>query len=777
MKPLYSKVILDDFASNMNNSPVSFTLEKIQNTNNYNNLQKRMNSGSVQYPIVSVDTRWFEYIKDKVVPGYDLSDSNGQKAFNEFDYINTLPAELYPQITILATNISELASLEEFIMPLYQNGRQLTIEHPNLPDKTLDFEISIRQTHKIKRNQEDIGNDHVYISNIYLISNKCVSFTEKYSAAQLELDSSAKTDIIERIAALEDIKSVIQKQDNISGNDTTDMIDKAWAELDSLVDCVNGLTTYRKLYDTMTNNQCNADEALSIIKKELEKQQKQAEKETARILDIEKRFSKKGDKVLNRFTDAVVEDIKNKLNNDSQPFIYGGTTFMEWYRLDGKKELQYPNILIYTDTNYTFDYKQYTNVNAEGGSVVHEYTQNALPIIYGIRIQIQAKTQDEIEIIDNQIRKLYANEIQVCVPDPVIEGETIPLRLVIDEEKSPRDDFYDDISGGCTRFQTVITFKKFPSVYYPVEYVFTDIKDNQRLQVRLLQQAEFLLLCDSYLRNNAINQLNSDYKNLFCPQTANKSILGLMSNAISTAVTNVVSMALSSEEEYEAYKTLKTCMKNGQPLDRKTFDKAFSKITLVYPNLYNKMAQGWSLEQIRNDLNKYADIFNNRWNSICNTLAVVCPLMFQQLGMSGDKNMPLETIRKGLEFYMNKMVNDPYYTMTDAKNAYDEQLQIEKEEEERREQEAKEAWDSMMEARRERRREGGSSGGFFGNMFSTAGGVAIGNKMSGNSKRKDEKKDFFGSSVCQRCNSKSTSSDRYTCYGCPVYSRCTQQYR
>lgn len=771
MKPLYSKVILNDFANNMESSPVAFTFEQVQNTNNYNNLKKRIDNGAVQYPIIYLDTRWFEYIKDKIVPSYDLFDLDGQKTVCEFDYRSTIPVELYPQVCILTTDISELASLEEFITSLYENGRQFTVEHPTDSGKMLHFEISTRKTHKIKRSQEDIGNDHVYISYIYLTSDNCVSFTEKYSAAQLELDSNAKADIIERIAALEDIKTIILEQNNTSGNDKTAGIDKAWEELDSLGDCVKGITTYHTLYEVMRNNHCNADEALSIIQKKQAKEQKQAAEEAQRLQDIEKRFSKKGDKVLNRYTDAVVADIKSKLDNDSKLHIYGGSTFIDWYRLDGKKTLEYPNILVYTDFNYTFANKQYTNINPEGGSVVHDYTQNALPVEYGIKIQIRAETQDPIDEIDSLLRKLYTNELQVYVPDPVIEGERIPIKLVIDEEKSPRKDFYDDINGDCTVFQTVITFKKFPSVYYPIEYTMMDVKDDQRLQVRLLQQAEFLILCDSNLRYAAVNQLDTDYKNLFYPKT-NQSMFGALSNAIGTALGNVISMAVNSEE-YEAYKALKTCIKNGQPFDRKTFDKAFSKITGVYPNLYDKRAQGWSLEQIRSDLIRYADLFNSRWNSICNTLAAgACPLMFQQLGMSGDKNMPIETIHKGLVFYINKMVNDPYCTMVDAKKAYDEQLQIEKEEEERRKEEAREAWDSMMEARRERRSEGGS-GGFLSNMFSTAGGVAMGNKMSGNtSKKKSNDKCLWGTAMCPYGKKDKNGWSIRCNIGCPLYSQC-----
>ena len=119
------------------------------------------------------------------------------------------------------------------------------------------------------------------------------------------------------------------------------------------------------------------------------------------------------------------------------------------------------------------------------------------------------------------------------------------------------------------------------------------------------------------------------------------------------------------------------------------------------------------------------------------------------------------------------MVNDPYCTLEDAKEAYDEQLRIEEEERierERRTQETLEAWSESFRERRS------SSGGFFGNMMSTAGGVALGNKMSGNGSRRDGKKDLFGTSVCQRCNSRDVFKQT-SCSGCPAAKRCTKQIR
>lgn len=413
-------------------------------------------------------------------------------------------------------------------------------------------------------------------------------------------------------------------------------------------------------------------------------------------------------------------EIKNKLKDELDISIFGGSTYLEWYRLKELGELTFPNILVNTNSNFTFAYKNYTNIKTDNVEVSHAYTQNALPIEFGISIVINALERYESKKIMERVIPIFDNGITTSIPDPIYNNELCPIKLFLDPDSAIHT------KNSANGSNTTIVFKKHSSVYYPTDYSVFDISNNQRLQFRLLQQAEFLLLCDSSLRK-ALKDIDVYYKPLF-KQPEKKSFFGSLMSAVGDAVGSV----FNSQE----YKQLKMCFKNRTPIDKALFDKALKGITDFYP-LYEKMMEGWSVEQIQNDINRYSRLFNERWNSICNNLAVgACMKMFPQLGMSGNENQPLETIRQGLVFYLEKMVNDPYCTLSDAQRLYDEHLQVKKEEE-RRQQVADEVWDSMMEARRERKGEGDSSSRFLGNMLSTAGGVAMGNKMSNSNKQKD----------------------------------------
>lgn len=242
-------------------------------------------------------------------------------------------------------------------------------------------------------------------------------------------------------------------------------------------------------------------------------------------------------------------------------------------------------------------------------------------------------------------------------------------------------------------------------------------------------------MCEYKIRNEALPQLDSAYKNLFT-LNQKKSFFGSMLDAIGSAFESV------------EYKQLKECFKYGRPVDRNLFDTALSKITNVYPLLYDKMAQGWSPEQIHEDLNKYADLINKKWNAICkDVFTIACLPIFHQLNMSGDGNQPTEQIHKGLVFYIQKMADDPYCTLANAMEAYSEQLRIEEEERIERNRQNQETLEEWSESFRERR-QNSSSGGFLSNMLSTAGGVALGNKMSNSRGKKSGKLDLYGTARC-----------------------------
>ena len=121
------------------------------------------------------------------------------------------------------------------------------------------------------------------------------------------------------------------------------------------------------------------------------------------------------------------------------------------------------------------------------------------------------------------------------------------------------------------------------------------------------------------------------------------------------------------------------------------------------------------------------------------------------------------------------MQEDSERSLADALRAYQGYLEFRQAQ---RRAEEQRRLEEMRQRRLEREEAGyGQSESFIGGMLKTAGGVALGNKISGNTQRKDGKRDLYGTAVCQRCHTpKGSSWPRYMCAGCPAESRCTKKY-
>ncbi len=515
----------------------------------------------------------------------------------------------------------------------------------------------------------------LYFSRITLVSNTCVSFFEKYSAAQLDLDPKAVVEAVERAGALEDYKALLSEQDGNGNGAIIEQINKVWNELDGLLG-YSGIATYHKINEITESRRCSVPQALIYIKEEIAAEKENAEKEAKRLENVDKLFSSEGDKVLNCYTDAVVEDIRSKMKNLTPVTVYGGSSYLEVYRLLERNALPFPNVIVCASPDYFLDYdcKKYINTDENGNSVEHDYTEKALPIFYAIKIVIQSLSESEADIIAEQLKKMYEAEICISVPDPVITGEFRPVRVQFDTAKQVSSKTQNRPCYG-DYYQRELTFKRFHSVYYHDLPSSEDIQDNQVLQLHMLKQAEFMMLVETTIRDT-LSRLKNKYKPLFDGSLYQpKSFFG-------SAFDKVFSF-LDSEE----YKRLKMNIKNRVPFDKALFDAALRDIVNIYPSLYDKTMQGMSYEQISADLSGYADYFNKNWNNYCKNVAFCSGNLrwINLIGMTGSENKPSDTIQKGLRYFINEMRANPYATITDLIPKYKDELAYEREREEEQE--------------------------------------------------------------------------------------------
>ena len=263
-----------------------------------------------------------------------------------------------------------------------------------------------------------LGNqqEHVYQSIIYLNCNNCLLFSKPYHPAQLELDSNIKKEMIKKGAALEQIINKFNQildskidADVIRIENVMKSLRDSLNEIDKNTNYIREIFSYNSIYKTMSDLNCDINKAIEVCRQQKRKEDEEQRlineqklREEERIRNIETKFSKKGDKILNRYTDTVIADITVKLKAFPQLCIYGGSSFADWFLTCEKKMLSFPNILVYTDCAYTFEDKSYTNINNDGEPIVHTYTPNALPINYGIKLKFLQRNKPKLIISKNK---------------------------------------------------------------------------------------------------------------------------------------------------------------------------------------------------------------------------------------------------------------------------------------------------------------------------------------------------------------------------------------
>lgn len=468
-------------------------------------------------------------------------------------------------------------------------------------------------------------------------------------------------------------------------------------------------------------------------------------------MDNRQMFSRTGDPETNRYTDTVVNEIKTNL----QIPVFGGSTFSEFLLLDSENSLPFPCILVSDSIGFSFEYKYYANNALNNNYVVHSYSETDYPINYKITVLIYEKDEERLESVRRRFLDVCREEKRMSVPSLSFPNETFEIKLLLSNTYPGIKQI--NLSDGTVLYYCEVSFEKCQAVYHTSPVSCFDIMYNQRLQLRMLQRAQFGLLYDKKLSQEAMGQFKS-YEALFQRQET-KSLLEKAWGAVKSTI------------ETPAYKQVKSCIACHKNIDRKTFDEAFYKITQVYP-LYDKMMQGYTPEQIKEEILSISKRYNHDWNQMLNLIAgSQCPDIVRTLGLNCNENKPRYNIQNALAFYIDFMGNKSTVLVNDANEAYKEYLA---EEARRQAEEAEE----RAARREEQRYSGGNS--FVGDILKIAGGVALGNKISQPKQRKDGKRDLYGTSVCQRCKKKPNGiGGTYTpntCIGCPAALRCTQQY-
>lgn len=786
-------------------------------TKNTNDLHSTKN---IEYPfaVVSFNT---EYTAKN--NSYRVILDNSIETKKDIDFVNSIPGVIKTEVTIYANDIKELITLEELIISSYRIEHILYAKNLEKENQNIIFSLKLDDSSKIKRDStiNDFFNEQSYYSIITLYSEGCVFFTKKYHPAEIELDSNIQLEILKQTVVIseylvimeEELKSLrpdwytvteIDSEPNFFYNEfeikrnndnckrtesyvpsereilLENRINELKNQLDSNLSSLSpkieemrfllALKKYSYLKEyvlEMTNKNCSIDEAIESFEKRRYEYDKKIAEENDKLSDNEKEttdkynfiLETKGDDEINRYTDAVVNDFKNKFKDYESLKIYGGSTYMQWHKKLNNNELEFPNILLESDSNFAINQKSYLNINENNKSISHIFNINALPIFYSVLVKIFAKSKEEIDTIEEQLKNYYTHENFLYIQDPCIQNEWNCIKLSIDNSIEPYDteSYHIEYDNDNNRnvyvdyYQRNIKFNRPINVYYVKKYGRNRVENDQQLQYRLVQQLEYLMLCHESLLGDALKQLDTEYKELI----TKKTLLGATFDGFFR----------SSE-----YKELKMCFQLGKTIDRKLFDSVLNKITTYYPYLYDRLMQGWSIEQIHADIEKIAEKYNNRAIELFNLLEIP-KYVYTKI----DSKYSAREVN-AISFYINEMCGNIYTTIDKAIEKYKEKLMdTEREKEEKMQKRIEMQQSRRTEVYQPQYSSNQNNYGSSVNTLDIVAGVAIGNEISN---RREERralkkgKDFLGTAGCQYGKKDEHGWTQHCDFTCPLYNNC-----
>lgn len=713
-----------------------------------NKLLKDLRERTADFPVIALQDDTPFYLLNENQKDIDLK--NAARAKNEY------------VLSIISNSIDDLIDIEDKLQGKCNVPQSLSDVSNDA--FLLSAKLSLVTEHEIQR--ESNSEYGLYQSMIHIIVTDIVLPKNVTNPIKIELDNNIQHQIMKQLSLLDEVAiqieneiSDILKSESLSAFKTTeekiinlsgalkshyDDLQQKHADVAAQISdmytfdnlCQEKITIedhgFKYCYETMAEQNCDIRRATEIYKEKKDKER--AEKEEAekqseirkqkrekRLSRLKRIFSTPGDKIMNHYTDAIVLDIQKNYADKLGIPVYGGSTLgamnIKRYRVeipDGVKNDLRPCIGVNTSCQFTFDNQKYTNINKDGQSLEYSYSVSSLPIEYSCEIEILGTDSIEANKIKNDLFAIYESEQIISVPDLMCSDELNLLKLKIDMDEIAKGISSDDESQN----DIYIPFVSQYYVYHTYDVDKCELTDNHELQLNLVKQAEYCEICSGKM-SIAINKLENDYKNLITPPTG------------------FLSKTFRGTFHSEDFKRLQQMFDYHQQIDKNLFHSVLKDITDVYP-LWDKMCRGWSIEQIKTDMEKYLTYFQERAQKLRALLGI--PATYENYK---QPDSPVCT------YIINYMSKSSTCLIDDAISAYLEYLQ---KQQEQRDEEARRRAEEARQRRLEREESGyydqPSGGGFLSSMLSTAGGVALGNKITENSRKKERKKELQWHYTC-----------------------------
>ena len=759
-----------------------FTIEEshfyIDNPKTRKKIIDDMKSGIADYPIILLSDE----------PYYSLNED-----WENSDLRNEICVDNDYEITILSKDIDDIISIEDMLKQSLTDPKLLYngVENSCSSPAKISL-ITERETERAKSDAYEIYESTVYVRMTHALLRKDI-----VNPIKIELDSNVANRIMKHLCVLDEAASNVENQmseilssDSLGNFQTaeckiTNMPADLKEQYDNLRHIYENVTaqisemytfenlckdklgvedhSFRFCYRIMTEEKCDLIKAIEICKQkrekekaEKEKAEKQAEnkrKEKAEwISKLNRVFNTPGDRILNHYTDAIVSNVKEKAADKIGVPVYGGSTIdvvnRKTYRIESEETTQ-TYIWVSSNCDFIFDSQKYVNMNKEGEYIERSYSTVSFPIKFFCTLHIRGVNPQEVNEIRNVLFDIYKNEQIVKVSDLIFPDEFNIIKLKIDIDEFSKDSSEEQKSGRNTSIPIIDQVY----VYHTRKIEKSELADNHRLQLVMLQLAKYTAACEAKLLN-AMNKVENDYKSLVTKPTGflSKTFRGTFCSA--------------------DFKRLQQMFDYGPQIDKELFHRVLKEITDFYP-LWDRMCKGWSADQIKEEVKHYRQYFLETSNDIYLNLLEM-PTVNSLENYDSSDDLPID-------YVILNMTVSPTNSINDALKEYQEYLA---QRQARRDEIARRNAEAEYQRQIEREESGyydqpSSGGGFLSSMLSTAGGVALGNKLSRQKSSKSSKRSLWGTAMCpygkraKEYDPKAPNFATISCnIGCPLYLQC-----
>ena len=693
---------------------------------------------------------------------YNLSDNQ-----SGIDFAKEIRIDVHFFIMFKTDVVDKLISLESVFTEQISKGIKLSdiTDESTLQEATLSVDLE-----QISRGKA--GNEEYYCV-IPAVCKNIVLQKRIENPIKVELDNKTQIQLMKHLSILNLAYEIMEEH--------REEIQQQIAEMFNFQSICTGILScsddgFIKCYKIMVDKRCDIAEATKLFYTEKENARKRAEEERRKKIEEEKRrveeeerrkaeeerkdkrlrniYSTIGDTEMNRHTDLIVRAVQSKMGNIQ---VYGGSSMSEFLLAKYENRLSFPCVVIRDDAEFAV-LSPYTNITKNNSTVLRDYTPNDYSMWYKAVIQLYVSNKTQIEFFYEAFQSMVGLQTIIAIPSLSYVDEYKNFRLELpspDKELKINSIEY----GGGNAYYYEFTCSS-QSIVYHTYRITEDITYNQRLQFRLIQRMQHALRLEKELTQMAIFEIDTAYSGLFKKHSSflGKAFYGFL-DIIST----------------REYKIVKSCIANHTPFDKNVFNKAFSNIIRVYPELYERTIQGWTLDAIKNEIYNKAKSYRDERNLLYSILVKQCPKIEELITF--DENESTFENLDSFYFFLHYMQKHNDALLDDTSEACERYLIALAE---RRRREAEERRLALEEQAQQDYYEDDYSGGRSNDssILKTAFGVALGNKMSGNSGRDrnaPQRKDYSNSASCTRkIRVKNGRILEKTCHGCTMAPYCTK---